>query len=103
MRSVDHSDLSPVADRLLVLQFVRVFVVAALLLVPVISGTTTHDVVALALAYLAFTGVVELARRRASERAPELISWAVLVDGLVISLAIALSGGYHSPLLFLVF
>jgi diguanylate cyclase (GGDEF)-like protein len=95
--------VSPVSDRLLVLQAVRVLVVIALLLVPAISGTTTHDVVAIALGYLAFIAVVELARRKLSERVAGVISWAVLVDGFVISLAIALSGNYRSPLLFLVF
>jgi diguanylate cyclase (GGDEF)-like protein len=96
-------DTSPVSDRLLALQFMRVLVVAALVLVPVLSGTAARDVGALALAYVVFIAGVELARWRMPHRAAALVSWTVLVDGLVISLAIALSGGYRSPLLFLVF
>src|SRR5262245_64211541 len=37
------------------------------------------------------------------ERADAIVSWTVLVDGAAIALAVALTGGYRSPLLFLVF
>jgi diguanylate cyclase (GGDEF)-like protein len=103
VRAIGRSEISPVSDRLLVLQFVRVLVVVALLLVPVISGTATHDIAAIALVYLLFTIAIEPVRRRSSGHAAGFMSWTVLIDGLVICLAISLSGGYRSPLLFLVF
>ena len=53
--------------------------------------------------YLGFTAAVELTRLRVPERAAALLSWTVLVDGVVIALAAALTGGYRSPLIFLVF
>src|SRR5262249_33770161 len=36
-------------------------------------------------------------------RADAIVSWTVLVDGAAIASAVALTGGYRSPLLFLVF
>ncbi len=97
------AEVSPVSDRLLVLQFVRLLIVIALLVVPAFAGTTTTSVVAIALAYLAFVAVVDVARRFLPGRAPALVSWTVLVDGAAVALAVALTGGYRSPLLFLVF
>ena len=95
--------ISPVSDRLLVLQFVRVLILVALLAVPVLAGTTTPAVVAIALVYLVFVSVVELLRRVAPEQGSVVVSWTVLIDGAVIALAVAVTGGYRSPLLFLVF
>jgi diguanylate cyclase (GGDEF)-like protein len=103
VKPVGRADLSPVADRLLVLQFVRVLIVVALLTVPAIAGVATGDVLVVAGVYLAFIAVVELVRRRAPGASTGLISWTVLLDGLAITVAIALSGGLRSPLLFLVF
>jgi len=94
---------SPVSDRLLVLQFVRLLIVAALLVVPAAAGTAIGAPVAIALVYLVFVAAVEVARRLAPHRMAELMSWTVLVDGAAVSLAVAVTGGYHSPLLFLVF
>jgi diguanylate cyclase (GGDEF)-like protein len=95
--------MSPVSDRLLVLQFVRLAIVVALLVVPAFAGTTTSAVVAIALVYLVFVALVDVARRATPEHAPALVSWTVLVDGAAVAVAVALTGGYRSPLLFLVF
>jgi diguanylate cyclase (GGDEF)-like protein len=94
---------APVADRLLVLQFVRLLIAAALLVVPAAAGAPTRDVVLVALLYLVFVGGVEVARRTVPGHADAIVSWTVLVDGAAIAGAVALSGGYRSPLLFLVF
>jgi two-component system cell cycle response regulator len=97
------AEVSPVSDRLLVLQFVRVLIVVALLAVPILAGTGNTAVVAIALAYLVFVGGVEILRRLAPEYGSALVSWTVLVDGVAVSMAVAVTGGYRSPLLFLVF
>jgi two-component system, cell cycle response regulator len=94
---------SPVADRLVVLQFVRLLIVVAMLAVPAAAGIASRTVVAIALAYLVFVAGVEVARRLAPQRVAALVSWTVLVDGAAVALAVAVSGGYRSPLLFLVF
>jgi len=73
---------SPVADRLLVLQFVRLFVAAAFLVVPVAAGAPTRDVVLLALAYLLFVGGVEIARRAMPGRADAIVSWTVRLPNM---------------------
>jgi diguanylate cyclase (GGDEF)-like protein len=98
-----HAEESPVGDRLLVLQFVRLVIVVALLAVPAAAGIATRGVVAIALVYLVFVAGVEVARRLAPQRVAGLVSWTVLVDGAAVALAVAVTGGYHSPLLFLVF
>jgi len=94
---------SPVSDRLLVLQFVRLLIVVAMLAVPAAAGVATRTVVAIALVYLVFVAGIEVARRLVPQRVAALMSWTVLVDGAAVALAIAVSGGYRSPLLFLVF
>jgi diguanylate cyclase (GGDEF)-like protein len=99
-RGVDGSSVS---DRLLVLQFVRLLIVVALLVVPAAAGIATRAVVAISLAYLVFVAGVEVARRFTPQRVAALVSWTVLVDGAVVALAVAVTGGYRSPLLFLVF
>jgi two-component system, cell cycle response regulator len=101
--AIGRDEVAPATDRLLVLQFVRCLIVVALLVVPAVAGTSTRVVAGIALVYLLFTAAVELARRRVPEQAAALLSWTALVDGLVIATAAALTGGYRSPLLFLVF
>jgi two-component system, cell cycle response regulator len=95
--------LAAVGDRLLVLQLVRVLGAAAILIVPLVVGDSRFGLVPLALAYLLVTGAVELLRRRKPERSATLLSGTVMVDGMVVALAVAMTGGYVSPLLFLVF
>jgi diguanylate cyclase (GGDEF)-like protein len=94
---------SPVSDRLLVLQFLRLLVVAALLVVPFAAGVATREVVAIALVYLVFAAAIEVARRKLPGQSVAIVSWSVLVDGTAIAFAVAMTGGYRSPLLFLVF
>ena len=98
-----RADESPVADRFVVLQCVRLLIVVVLLVVPVASDDATGAVVVIALGFLLFVAMCELARRLAPGNAAALVSWTVLVDGVAIALAVALTGGSHSPLLFLVF
>jgi two-component system, cell cycle response regulator len=95
--------MAAVGDRLLVLQLVRLVAALAILVVPLVVGDSHVELVPLALAYMLVTGAVELMRRRAPERVAALLSGTVLVDGLVVALAIAMTGGYVSPLRFLVF
>jgi diguanylate cyclase (GGDEF)-like protein len=90
-------------DRLVVLQLVRLMVAVAILVVPVLVGDARVELAPLALAYMVVIGAVELTRRRAPERVAVLLPGTVLVDGLVSALAIAMTGGYVSPLRFLVF
>jgi diguanylate cyclase (GGDEF)-like protein len=98
-----QSPASPVADRLLVLQFVRLLIAATFLVVPAAAGAPTRDVVLVALVYLVYVGGVEVTRRAMPRRADAIVSWTVLVDGAAVATAVALTGGYRSPLLFLVF
>src|SRR3954470_6355699 len=103
MTSSAGSGLAAAGDRLLVLQLVRVLGAAAILVVPAVTGDARVGLVPLALGYLLVIGAIELLRRQRPERAAMLLSGTVLVDGVVVSMAIAMTGGYRSPLLFLVF
>jgi two-component system cell cycle response regulator len=94
---------SPLADRLFVLQSVRLLDVAAMLLVPALVGLSPARLVPTAIPYLFFVGTVELGRRRAPTGVDAVLPWTVLFDGFVVVVAVALTGGFHSPLLFLVF
>jgi two-component system, cell cycle response regulator len=98
-----RSQPSPAGDRLFVLQGIRLLIVAAMLVVPAITGDFTRGLIGLAFVTLLLAAVVEVVRRVAPEHARTLLSWSVLVDGVVVVLAVALTGGYRSPLLFLVF
>ena len=103
MSAFRRADVSPVFDRMLVLQFVRLLIVVALLVVPAAAGTASREVVVIALVYLLFVAGVEVARRLVPRQVAALVSWTVLVDGAAVALAVAVTGGYRSPLLFLVF
>jgi diguanylate cyclase (GGDEF)-like protein len=94
---------APVADRLFVLQLVRVLIAVALLVVPAVAGAQTRATAVVALLYVAFIGAIEVFRRVAPGRAVAVVSWSVLVDGAVVALGVAFTGGYRSPVLFLVF
>jgi diguanylate cyclase (GGDEF)-like protein len=98
-----HAAGSPVSDRLLVLQFLRLLNLTALLLVPPLAGVETRRAVAVALVYVVFVAAMEVARRSLPNHAIALVSWSVLVDGVAVVLGVAVTGGYRSPLLFLVF
>jgi len=103
MRSMPSRDeLVPLADRLGVLQTVRLLVATAVLVVSAVMGDVQHRLVPLATTYVAVTGVVELVRRRARRRGLATVSATLLLDGVFLAVAVALTGGYESPLLFLV-
>jgi two-component system, cell cycle response regulator len=91
------------SDRIAVLQLVRLGVALTILVVPAITGDLDLGVAVLAVGYALVIGIVELTRRRVAFRAPALLSGTILVDGLVVALAVTLTGGYRSPLLVLVF
>jgi diguanylate cyclase (GGDEF)-like protein len=97
------SNGAPVSDRLLVLQFLRVVNVVALLVVPLAAGVETRRAAAVAIVYLVAVGGIEVVRRMAPGHAVAVVSWSVLVDGAAVALGVAVTGGYRSPLLFLVF
>jgi diguanylate cyclase (GGDEF)-like protein len=98
-----HAAGSPVSDRLLVLQFLRLLNLIALLAVPALAGAETRRAVGVALVYLVVVSVIEVLRRTMPEHSIAIVSWSVLVDGTAIALGVAVTGGYQSPLLFLVF
>ena len=55
---------SPVSDRLLVLQFMRLLNLVALFVVPVLAGVESRRAVAVGLVYLVVVAGIELLRRR---------------------------------------
>ena len=103
MSAHSRPQASPAGDRLFVLQGIRLLVVVAMLAVPAVTGDFTRGLVGLSLVALLLAAAVEVARRLVPEHARTLLSWSVLVDGIVIVFAVALTGGYRSPLMFLVF
>jgi diguanylate cyclase (GGDEF)-like protein len=90
-------------DRVVALQLVRLLGATVLLVVPLVTHDDSTELRVLTIAYVIAIGLVELVRRRSPASTPRLMSGMVLVDGLVVALAIAMTGEYHSPLLFLVF
>ena len=103
MRFRDRDELVPLAERLTVLQLVRYLVALAVLVVSAFMGDPQRRLAPLVIAYVALTGVIEIVRRRARRRGLGAISITLLLDGVFLALAVALTGGYDSPLLFLVF
>jgi two-component system cell cycle response regulator len=98
-----HAVGSTVPDRLLVLQFMRLLNLVALLVVPVLAGVETRRAVLVALVYLVAVAGFELLRRTAPSRSDAVVSWSVLIDGAAVVMGVGVTGGYLSPLLFLVF
>ncbi len=103
MTATRHSAGSPVTDRLLVLQFMRLLNLVALFVIPVLAGVETRRAIAVALVYLVVVAGIEVLRRAAPSHAVAIVSWSVLIDGLAVVLGVGVTGGYRSPLLFLVF
>ena len=60
---------SPVSDRLLVLQFLRLLNLIALLVVPALAGVETRRAVGVALVYLVVVAMIEGLRRLAPAHA----------------------------------
>jgi diguanylate cyclase (GGDEF)-like protein len=96
-------EVQPVTNRLLVLQGVRLLAAVALAVIPALTGDFDVSLVPLGLAYAVVIGAVELVRRRVPRLDRTLVSSMVLVDGVVLAVAVARTGGYRSPLVFLVF
>jgi diguanylate cyclase (GGDEF)-like protein len=103
MNATDVYAFDAIGNRLVALQLVRLLGAVALLVVPLLTLDARAELVPLAIAYVLVIGAVELVRRRVPEQVPRLLSGTVLVDGFVVALAVAMTGGYRSPLLFLVF
>jgi two-component system, cell cycle response regulator len=97
------ADVPMVTSRLLVLQVVRVPTALALPVITILAGDFDAVMVPLALAYGCVIGAAELARRRMPRYEPRIVSATVLVDGVALAIALSCTGGYRSPLLFLVF
>ena len=96
--------VTPVANRLLVLQAVRVLGAAAVLAVCAIVGELRPSIALGVLCFLGVVGVSELVRLRApGQRRGCFVSSVVVLDGLALALAVSATGGYRSALLFLVF
>ncbi|MGH8986418.1 MAG: diguanylate cyclase, partial [Acidimicrobiia bacterium] len=103
MTPLDRDELVPLGDRLAVLQVVRYLVALAVLVVSAVMGDPQHRLAPLVVAYVVVTGVIEIVRRRARRRGLAAVSATLLLDGVFLAIAVALTGGYESPLLFLVF
>jgi diguanylate cyclase (GGDEF)-like protein len=88
---------------LLVLQFMRLLNLVALFVVPVLAGVETRRADDVALDYQIVEPVNEELRRVAPTHYDTLVSWSVLIDGAAVVLGVGVTGGYQSPLLFLVF
>ena len=96
-------EVQPVTNRLRVVQVVRLLVAGALPLIAALSGTFDLALIPLALAYALVVAVAEATRQAVPRLDPSLVSWLVVVDGIVLAVAVSRTGGYRSPLLFLVF
>ena len=99
----DRDELVPLGDRLAVLQLVRYLVALAVLIVSAVMGDVQRRLAPLVVVYVVVTGVIEIVRRRARRRGLAAISATLLLDGVFLAVAVALTGGYESPLLTLVF
>ena len=98
-------ELVPLADRLAVLQLVRVVLAATVLAAAAIEPAGPSRLAVLAAAtgpYLGLTVLVELARRRARARALSLVRAMLLVDVAYLGAALVATGGPQSHLAFLV-
>lgn len=86
------------SDRVAVLHGLRVIGAAA----AVATAASRHGPVAafaaIALGYVAATTSIELLRRLLRARAAVLVSTMLLIDGALLSAAVAYTGGYESPL-----
>ena len=102
-----RSEIVPLADRLVVLQGVRLAmvlaVVAAVAAAPRTTGTLGLATAMATLAYVGVTVAAEAARRWAQVRALHLLNAMLLVDGVWIALVLSRSGGPYSVLGFLLY
>ena len=89
-------------DRLAVVQWLRVFLAAAVATIGLLDGDA-REVVPLVAAYLVLTAGVEIVRHRAPGLVHPTMSWMLLLDGVFLALALVFTGGAESwvrPLVF---
>ncbi|HEX6312646.1 MAG TPA: GGDEF domain-containing protein [Acidimicrobiia bacterium] len=103
MTARDRDEFVPLGERLSVLWLVRYLVALAVLVISGFMGDVERRLVPLVVVYVVVTGIIELVRRRARRRGLGALSATLLLDGVFLAAAVALTGGYDSPLLFLVF
>ncbi len=96
-------EATPVSNRLLVLQLVRLLGALTALVVATVVRDVDPAFALGVLVYALLVGVSELFRRRRPEHTDVFVSSTVLLDGVALASAVAVTGGYRSPLLFLVF
>jgi two-component system, cell cycle response regulator len=98
--SHDH-DFTPLGDRLGALEAGRIAAALAVLVIPALVGDASADLLPLAVAFVALTGMLELVRWRRRARALPLVMAMLLLDAAFLAVATTLTGGPGSPLLFL--
>ncbi len=92
----------PLTQRFAVVQVVRIFLAAAVVGIGFLDGDE-FELAPLVTVYLALTLGIELLKRRAPARLPTASSWMLLVDGVFLAAAVALTGGAASRIIPLVF
>ena len=95
-----------IADRLAVLQAVRVLIAAVATIVLRVDPdllTAAWPAVPVLVAWLALTTMTELGRRRAGAASPRLAVAVLALDALVVGLLVGHTGGFRSPLIGLVY
>ena len=95
-------EVEPVTNRVLVLQAVRLVVAVAFPVITALAGNFDVSLIPLAMGYALVVVAGGLVRRRFPRLDGPLMSLMVLVDGLVLATAVTRTGGYRSPLLFLI-
>lgn len=103
MTPTGRRDVGPTTDRFAVLQLARAVVGVAIPIVAVLTAAFDTWLVVLAAAYVSVVGFVEIARRNTPRLGPMVVSSVIFVDGIILAVAVARTGGSRSPLLFLVF
>src|SRR4051812_4773898 len=107
MRTLPGEDLSPLADRLGMLQVLRLGIVAAVLLATAFSPDAVHlhlaNVASVTGAYAFITATAEAARRLARARWLSVVTTTLLVDGLYLASVTAAVGGPTNAFVCLVY
>jgi diguanylate cyclase (GGDEF)-like protein len=102
-----HHDLVPLLSRLALLQVVRVVAIGWIACAPRLTNATTagraNALTVVALVYLVGTTLLEAARRRLRVRGLVLVSTLLLTDAVLVSVSIAVTGGFPGPLMPLVY
>ena len=101
--STRRDELVPLADRMAVLQTVRLLIATAVIVIAAVMGDPRQRVLPIAASYVAVTAILEIIRRVAGRRGLRTLSATFLLDGVFLAIAVSLTGGYDSPMLFLVF